>query len=193
MSRNPDRPRRSIPIVRGGLGALLLAVALGVLTPNEASAQGGFFGAGVGPAIRIDDAPNQFRLELEIGYYVEGRPRGFFLSFAPAQSYGADWWILTFPLRLGGVFDIVRNRDFTFQIGPTGTVGFAVSDRFDSPRDPDPWFHFSFGLALRFLVLQEKLAFYLRPVDFEFFIGDTNPFGNEMIRYVLVGGVQFYF
>jgi hypothetical protein len=46
---------------------------------------------------------------------------------------------------------------------------------------------------LRFLVADERVAFYVQPLGFEFAIGDAGPiFGNEAIRYVLVGGAQFY-
>jgi hypothetical protein len=182
------------PAPRALLGAAALAIALGALAPSAASAQGAYVGIGLGPAVRIDDFPNQFRVEQEIGIYVSGEPRGFFLSFAPSQSWGAGWWILSFPLRLGGMFDIHRGRDFTFQLGPTGTVGFAVSDQFDTPRnDADPWFQLSFGAALRFLFLRETLAFYVRPLDFVFSISDTGRYGNEAIRYVLAAGIQYYF
>lgn len=189
MHEGCNRSTSRVFVVAAALGVVLCCIV-----PARASAQGAYVGIGVGPAVRIDDFPNQFRVEQEIGYYVSNRPRGFFLAFAPSQSWGAGWWILSFPLRLGGMFDLHRSRDFTFQLGPTGTIGFAVSDQFDTPRtDPDLWFQLSVGVALRFLVLRERLAFYLRPLDFVFSIGDSYSWGHEAIRYVLAAGIQYHF
>ncbi len=169
--------------------AVLATLAL----PNAAAAEGGYAGIGVGPAVHMDDWPTQVRVEQEIGYFVSGSPRGFYLAFAPSQSWGNDWWILVFPLRLGGIFDLYRGSDVSFQIGGTGTLGVAVSDQFNNSSDPDPWFHLSFGLVLRLLVMNDRLGIYVRPVEFEFGIGDTGRFGNEGIRYVLAGGIQYFF
>ena len=173
-----------------------LTFVLAVSAPAAAEAQGAYIGGGVGPAVQIDDAPTQFRIELEIGYYFTGRPRGFFLAFSPAQSYGRGWGIFTFPLRLGAMFDLHRSRDFTFQLGPTGTVGFALSNWFDNRRDLDAWFHLSVSFGLRFLVLNERLAIFIRPVEFEFFVGDayyTDGWDREAIRYVAVAGIHYHF
>ena len=172
--------------------ALALALTIGALaTPSSARAQG-YWGVGIGPAVRIDDWPNQFRFEMEVGFFTDDH-RGFFLSFAPAHSFSRNFWVWALDLRLGFLFDVFRNDDVTFQLGPTGTVGFAVSDEFDTLRDPDPWFHLSIGFMMRFLVLNETLGFYLRPLDFEFAIGDSPRFFNEAIRYLLTGGFQLYF
>ena len=174
--------------------ASLLALLVWSAAPTEAEAQG-YFGVGVGPALRIDDWPNQVHIEAELGYYFSGRANGFFIAFAPTQSWGQDFWVLRFPFRLGGMINIVRQRDFTFQLGPTGTIGFAASDHFDNGRDPDPWFHLSIAFMLRFLVANERIAFYIKPAELEFAIGDTGGgwYGNEAVRYILTGGAQFYF
>lgn len=174
--------------------ASLLALLVWSAAPTEAEAQG-YFGVGVGPALRIDDWPNQVHIEAELGYYFSGRANGFFIAFAPTQSWGDEFWVLRFPFRLGGMINIVRQRDFTFQLGPTGTIGFAASDHFDNRRDPDPWFHLSIAFMLRFLVANERIAFYIKPAELEFAIGDTGGgwYGNEAVRYILTGGAQFYF
>lgn len=176
----------------------LLAAAMAVAVASfaaDASAQvSPYVGIGLGPAVGIDNMPNQVRVEQEIGLTFGGRD-GFFLAFAPYQSWGADFWVLDFDARLGGTADIFHNNDVRFQIGGAGTVGVAISDFFNSGRDTDVWFHFSGGLLLRLLVMSDRLAIYLRPVTFEFFIGESNipGWGNEAIRYVAVGGVQYYF
>ena len=173
---------------------LLTAAVLATLAaPSVAAAEGGYVGVGAGPAVHLDDWPTQVRVEQEIGYFFSGSPRGFYLAFAPSQSWGNDWWVLVFPLRLGGPFDLFRNSDVTFQLGGTGTLGVAVTDQFNNGTDPDVWFHLSFGLLLRLMLLRERLGIYIRPVEFEFGIGDTRRFGNEGIRYVLVGGIQYFF
>ena len=168
-------------------------IAAALAAPSAASAQGAYVGVGVGPAVRIDDWPTQIRVEQEIGFFVNRSPRGFYIAFAPSQSWGDDFWILVFPVRLGGVFDLFRGRDVAFQIGGTGTLGFGLSNPFNVRRDPDPWFHLSFGLILRVLFANERVGVYLRPVDFEFAIGDSPWYGREAIRYVLAGGLQFFF
>lgn len=177
-------------IVAAAVAAVVMAIAL------PASAQvSPYVGIGVGPAIRIDDMPNQVRVEQEIGLTFGGRD-GFFLAFAPYQSWGADWWVLDFDARLGGIADLYHGRDVRFQLGGSGTVGFAISDDFNGrSSDADFWFHLSGGLLLRLVILDDRLAIYLRPVTFEFFIGDSPRGGwnNEAIRYVAAGGVQYYF
>jgi len=172
---------------------LALVAVLCAAIPSTAAAQSVYVGAGVGPAVNMDDWPNQVRIELEIGAYFGGGPRGFFLSFAPAQSWGNDWWVLVFPLRLGAMFDIFRNADVSVQLGPTGAVGLALSDQFNTGDRPDLWFHFSVAFMLRILLMNDRLAIYLRPVGFEFAIGDTGRYGNEAIRYLAGAGINYYF
>ncbi|MGE0788272.1 MAG: hypothetical protein AB7S26_21545 [Sandaracinaceae bacterium] len=170
--------------------------AFGMLAAAPASAQvSPYVGIGIGPAITIDDFPNQVRVEQEIGLTF-GHRDGFYLSFNPAQSWGNDFWMLVFPVGLGGTADLFHNRDVRFQIGGGGTVGVAISDRFDTPgTDPQIWFHLTVGGLVRLLVLDDRLAIYLRPVSFEFAIADRATFGwgNEAIRYFLAGGIQYYF
>jgi len=176
----------------GTMRWIWIVIALSVALPSAAAAQSAYVGVGAGPAVRMDDWPTQGRVEQEIGVFFNRRPTGFYLGFAPSQSWGNDWWILTFPLRLGGLAQIYESRDLTFALGGTGTVGFALSDQFDTRDDPDPWFHFSFAFILR-LMFGSNFAIYLRPVGFEFAFGDTGRFGNEAIRYVAAGGIQYFF
>lgn len=172
----------------------LVAVMLASLAlPSLAAAEGAYLGVGVGPAVHMDDWPTQVRVEQEIGYFVSGSPRGFYVAFAPSQSWGNDWWVLVFPVRLGGVFDLYRGSDVSFQLGGTGTLGVAITDQFGGGRDPDAWFHLSFGLLLRLMLLNDRLGIYLRPVEFEFGIGESGAWGNEGIRYILCGGIQWFF
>lgn len=173
---------------------LALAAAAVLAIPGAAAADGGYVGLGVGPVVRLDDWPSQFRVEEEIGYYVDGEPRGFYLSFAPSQSWGADWWVLVFPLRLGASLDIFRTSDVSFQVGPTGSLGVALNNEFSGSLDPVVWFHLSFALMLRLLVADDRLAITLQPVGFEFAFSDTGTrYGVEAIRFVGVFGIQYYF
>jgi len=169
-----------------------LVVAISLALPSIAAAQSPYVGIGVGPAVRLDDWPTQVRVEQEIGVFFNREPTGFFLGFAPSQSWGSDWWILEFPVRLGGLVRIYDSRDVTFALGGTGTLGVAVSDQFDTRDDPDPWFLMSFAFVLR-LMFGRDFAIYLRPVGFEFAFSDTGRYGNEAIRYVAVGGIQYFF
>ncbi len=179
---------RSFPV------ALLLAgLVLPMAAPGVAAAEGGYVGVGLGPAARIDDWPNQLRVEEEIGVFVDGGTTGFFIGFAPSQSWGTNWWVLVFPVRLGGTFELFRNSDLGVQFGATGTLGIAITDQFDNGRDPDPWFHLSFGVLARVLLLDDRLAIYLRPLGFEFGIGDGSCCGTEGVRFEGALGVQYYF
>lgn len=179
--------------------ASLTVIGMLLLAPSVAAAQGGFYvGAGLGPAVRIDDWPTQVRLEEEIGYYFDGRPEGFFLSFAPSQSFSDDVFVLTFAPRAGYLWSLFRSDDLAFQLGPSGTVGVAVAGCYDDLCASDAYFHFSFSLLLRALIAGDRLAIYLRPLEFEFAFGDgvslleRDPWADHAIRYVLEGGVQFH-
>ncbi len=179
--------------------ASLTVIGMLLLAPSVAAAQGGFYvGAGLGPAVRIDDWPTQVRLEEEIGYYFDGRPEGFFLSFAPSQSFSDDVFVLTFAPRAGYLWNLFRSDDLAFQLGPSGTVGVAVAGCYDDLCASDAYFHFSFSLLLRALIAGDRLAIYLRPLEFEFAFGDgvslleRDPWADHAIRYVLEGGVQFH-
>ncbi len=194
---SPPGARRVGPGRRsGGSPGALLAIVLAAMAPAPAAAQGGFYvGAGVGPAVGIDDWPTQFRIEEEIGFYVDEQPSGFFFAFTPSQSFGADYWALTFAARFGYMLDIYRGRDIGFQLGPTVTVpGIGLGSFFDSMRDVDVYFHFSVALAVRLMLDSGKIAIYVRPVDFEFGFGDGHlPFSDDSVaRYVLVAGVQLH-
>ncbi|MFK7992256.1 MAG: hypothetical protein AB8I08_39920 [Sandaracinaceae bacterium] len=174
---------------------LVSALAIAVFTPTVAKADP-YVGIGLGPALRLDDWPNQLRVEQEIGYSFDGRG-GFFLSFAPMQSWGADFWVLSLPLGIGGLFDIFHNSDVTFQLGPMGHVGFALAGDFDgSDRDPDAWFYFGGNFMLRLLVLNDRLGIYVKPIGLEFGVGDGDSrrgHGDIVARYYLSGGIQYYF
>ena len=169
----------------------MLCVAV-LLSPAAAAADP-FVGIGLGPTIRLDHWPNQVRVEQSIGYSFEGRS-GFFLSFAPYQSWSNSFWILSFPLGLGAHFDVFHNDDFTFQLGPMGTVGLALSNHFNDGRDVDPWFHVSFAFVLRLLLMDDRLGIYIKPAGFELAFGDSNRMHGEIDgRYFLTGGIQYYF
>lgn len=171
---------------------IVSALAAAVLAPTTVAKADPYVGIGLGPALRLDDWPNQIRVEQEIGYSFDGRG-GFFLSFAPMQSWGADFWVLALPLGIGGLFDIFRNSDVTFQLGPMGHIGFAIADNFDRD-DPDAWFYFGGNFLLRLLILDDRLGIYVKPVGLEFGVGDgTRRFGDLVARYYLSGGIQYYF
>lgn len=147
------------------------------------------------PASARRSASTQFRIEEEIGFYVDEQPSGFFFAFTPSQSFGADYWALTFAARFGYMLDIYRGRDIGFQLGPTVTVpGIGLGSFFDSMRDVDVYFHFSVALAVRLLLDSGRIAIYVRPVDFEFGFGDGHlPLSDDSVaRYVLVAGVQLH-
>ncbi len=178
---------------RACVAALFAALLIG---PGDASAQAGFYvGGGLGPAVRVDDWPTQFRIEEEVGYFIEDRPSGFFLAFAPSQSFASDYWLLTFAPRFGWLFDLYRGRDVGFQLGPTVTIpGIAIGNFFGVDRDVDAYFHFAVSFAVRLLLDAGHVAVYLRPLEFEFGFGDGHlPFTDDSgTRYVLTVGVQYH-
>ena len=161
--------------------------------PAEAPARtaGGFYvGGGIGPAVHIEGWPTQFRLEEEIGYYVFDRPEGFFVAFAPYQSFASGWTLALAP-RFGWMFNLYR-RDLTFQLGATVTIpGFAGAGCDVAPfgcGSADAFFHFSPSIMARLLILEEHLAIFFRPLEFEVAIGRYNT-----VRYVLTAGVHYHF
>lgn len=173
----------------------LLVLATVILMPAGIAKADPYVGVGLGPALRLDDWPNQVRVEQEIGFSFDRRG-GLFVSFAPMQSWGSDFWVLAFPVALGGFFDLFHNSDFTFQLGPVGHVGFAISDDFGRNRDVDPWFYFGGSFAARLLLFDDQLGIYVKPVGLEFGAGDGDArrgHGNFVARYYLSGGVHYYF
>lgn len=182
----------------------LFAIAIAILSiPSAGAAQGGLYvGGGIGPAVRIDDWPTQVRLEQEIGYYFDNRPEGFFIGFAPSQSFADSVWILTFAPRFGYMFNLFRGSGITFQLGPTLTIpGLAVLGCYDARAcDAEAYFHFSFSFMARVLLMSDHLAVYLRPLEFEFAFGDglgpsgaSDPWDEDAFRYVLEGGIHYHF
>ena len=173
---------------------LVSALALSTLLPASVAQADVYVGIGIGPTLRLDNWPNQVRVEQEIGYSFGGRS-GFFLSFAPSQSWGNEYWMLVFPLGIGGLFDVYRSGDFAFQLGPMGHVGLALADDFDrSDRDVDLWFHFGAAFMVRFMILNDRLGIYLKPIGLEFGAGDSvRGHGRFDARFYLAGGVQYYF
>lgn len=173
--------------------ALALALALAAtLLPAAAEAQGGFFlGVGLGPAVGIEDSPTQVRFSEEIGYYFEGRPEGFFLSFNPNQSFGDDRFVLVLPARLGYMFEIYENQDLAVQIGPSGTVGFAIAD-LSNVSDAGFYFHFDIGATARLLLADGLYTIYLRPFDFDFGFGGGDFQPDFFARYIFEAGIQFH-
>jgi hypothetical protein len=146
---------------------------------------GAYVGLGIGPAVHVQTWPTQFRVEEEIGYFFDGRPEGFFIAFTASQAFGGDFYTFVFAGRFGYFFNFYR-RDFTFQIGPVGAVpGFAMAP---ITNNVNAHFHFALGLQARLLLMEEKLAIYVRPLEFEFGIGSLIG-----IRYVLTAGAQFAF
>lgn len=181
------------------LHAALAAVGMVLFyAPERVEAQRGgglYVGGGIGVGVNIDSWPTQFRLEQEIGYYIDDRPEGFFFAFAPSQSFGDSWWVITFAPRFGYMFGLYENRDLKFQLGPAGTIpGIAIydNDRFND-NTAGVAFHFSFSLLLRLLLLQDHLAIYVRPTEFEFAVGDSYLTGGDAVRYVFETGVQWHF
>jgi hypothetical protein len=169
------------------LVSLLASLAL----PAAAEAQTrGFTGVGLGPAVRIDDAPTQVRFEGAIGASFDDE-MGFFIAFAPSASVGDDSWILVFPARFGFLFEIFDNGDVTLGLGPTGTAGFALAG-FAPFNDALGYFHFSFAAQARLIVESLPIAFYVRPFEFEFAFGGNNVF-DEWIRYVAAAGIEYFF
>ena len=174
------------------IGALALA---SLVFPASARADP-YVGVGIGPTLNLDSWPNQVRVEQEVGYFFEGRG-GFFLSFAPVQSWGADFWTIAIPLGIGALFDIYRNDDVALQLGPMGRIGVAISGEFDlGDRDVDAWFYFGANFMIRLMVLEDQLGIFLKPVGLEFGVGDGDArrgHGNFVARYYLSGGIHYYF
>lgn len=180
---NPQFTRRCAVL------ALITAFSFG---PGRAEAQGGFYlGGGIGPAFGLDNARTQVRIEEEFGYHFDGEPTGFFLGVSLSQSFGNDYVLASFSGRLGYDISAVEESDFEFVIGPNATVGFAFGDcsyRGGCRGDVDAFFHTTLNLDLKFLLLDDELTIYARPVSLEIGAGDF-----EFLRYILMFGALWNF
>ena len=167
-------------------------LALAILLPTGVARADPYVGIGIGPTVQVDDWPTQVRVEQEIGYSFDGN-HGFFLSFAPSQTWSNNYWMLAFPLGIGGLFEVYRNSNIELQLGPMGTVGVAIANDFDrSDRDTDVWFHFSGAFMLRIMLMRGRFGIYVKPVGFEFGAGarSVRGYGNFDARYFATGGIS---
>jgi len=181
-----------LPVRLNAWWVALASIAWSVAAPDRVAAEGGGFyvGGGLGPAAHAQGWPTQIRLEEEIGYYVEGKPEGFFVGFAPSQSFLGNQWVLTFAPRFGYMLSLYRGESVTFQLGPTGTIpGVAIQGCYGPPAcGVGAYFHFSVSLMARVLFADEHVGVYVRPAEVEFAFGRLTA-----IRYVLEAGVSYHF
>jgi len=161
------------------LGAAALALS------GTAEARPFFVGGSIGPAIGLGNSVGtQLKLTQEFGYHFTGGPRGLFVSGVMSESFvrGVVWGING---RIG--YDIpVWNGSFELQVSPWGGIGFDVlGGRGAGTRGA---FDVQVGADLKFVLLDQKLSLYVRPVAFDLFI--SNFFGA---RYDMQVGAYFNF
>lgn len=183
---------------RAHLAAFVLSLSLagGVLaaTPSVAEAQKFFVSFGGGAGVRLENWPTQLRLEQDFGFHVRSEPEGFFISFAPSQSFLNDTYMFTFSPRFGFDIAVVRKRKFRFLLTPSITVpGLGVGGNTCDRCDAYAFFHMSYNFDIKFLFGPRAVwGFYIRPVGFEVGIAD-NRFGpnDVFVRYDTMFGLVF--
>lgn len=184
-------------LVRILAGASLVAALFGT-SPTEAEAQGFFVNLGGGPAFRLDDWPTQARFEEDLGWHFDGRPFGFYIALAFSQSFSDEGnlaYLFTFAPRFGYDIPVVRGRDVSFVLNPSGTFGLGVAGVTCNGCDAAALFHMTYNFDLKLLFSRNRWGLYLRPVGIEVGVGRRGgtPFGGDdaFVRYDLVFGFVF--
>lgn len=176
------------------LAALAVVGAVAASVPATAEAQGFFVNLGGGPAIRLDDWPTQARFEEDLGWHFDGRPFGFYIALAFSQSFSDEGgagvgYMFTFSPRFGYDIPVVRSRDVSFVLNPSGTFGLGVGG-FSDAGDANAYFHMTYNFDLKLLFSRNRWGIFLRPVGFEIGFGRGVP-NDNWVRYDLVFGFVF--
>lgn len=143
---------------------------------------------GFGPAIKIDDLPNQFKIEQVIGYHFMGTGEGPALGGAVFQAFGDEVFNIGLGLRFW--WDIQPVDGLGLYLAPFMHVGWSLYSANDCPRNADctaNFFDWQFGFEPR-LVLGDRGMIFWRFVV-------INPLFGQRIgaRYDMMfgGGVTF--
>ncbi len=191
----PSRLRRASRPLLAAIALPLIVAAL-TFAPRPANARTPrllragtnpfVFKFGIGPALRIDDVPTQFRMTQEIGYHLMGGGDGPVLGFSFAEAFGRN--AVTFQLGPDFWYDIQPVRGLGLYLAPMFHVGYSLLS-FEAGRN-DVTYHFfdiRFGFEIS-LVLGNRGVVFFRPFEMNMFVGDW--FGA---RYDLLfgGGVTF--
>jgi hypothetical protein len=182
-------------LARRVLVLIVVVFALGAAAPAEAiprvvrsSTRPWFATFGFGPAIKIDDLPNQFKLEQVIGYHFMGRGDGPALGGAVFQAFGDEWFNVGLGLRFW--WDIQPVSGLGLYLAPYMHIGWSLFSYGDCPRNADctqNYFDWQIGFEPR-LVLGDRGMIFWRFVV-------INPLFGQHIgaRYDMMfgGGVTF--
>jgi hypothetical protein len=148
-------------------------VALAALAPSEVEAQRRPMYAGFGGglyAIHETGYDIHGRLQGEFGFHFTGDDTGFFLAVEAVTTFGSrgnDFLMFFGGLRLGGDIEVYGNRSVGIMLRPSGLVGFGFHD-YAGPGNTWGFFVLQPAFDVRFAVADHLLAFWIRPVAWDF-------------------------
>ena len=176
----------------------LFSLALGAsfAAPSTARADRSWYvGFGAGFYNDFDCCRIHGRVQGEIGWHFDHDMTGFFLELDAIGTFGPDYWMFTGGLRLGGDIQVHRDRHFRLLLRPSGMIGLGARDYDGDMRGPYGQVTLQPAFDIRFVVADGLLAFWLRPLAFDFmFWWDSDPARNwGSVAYQLLGGLDFQF
>ncbi|PIE19428.1 MAG: hypothetical protein CSA65_02555 [Proteobacteria bacterium] len=154
----------------------------------RASTRPWFATFGFGPAIRLDELPNQFKIEQVIGYHFFGKGEGPALGGAITQAFGDGWFNIGLGLRFW--WDIQPVRGLGLYLAPFMHVGWSLFSYNECPRNVDctrNLFDWQIGFEPR-LVLGDRGMIFWRLVAINPLFGQTVGARYDML---FGGGVTF--
>jgi len=144
----------------------------------------------IGPAIKVDDVPSQFKMIQEVGYHFWGGAEGPAFGGAISQSFGDSGNVDYFTFSLGPKFwwDFALVSGLGLYLSPFAELGYAlVNASFRGNDTTNHFLHMQYGIEGKLVINNRGLVFF-RPFSMDFFIGEF--FG---VRYDMMfgGGVMF--
>lgn len=182
----------------GSLAVLALASAV-LVAPLPARADRDrplYAGFGGGIFLDLDCCEVHGRVSGAFGWHFDREDTGFVMAVEAQATFGPNYWMLYGGLRLGGDIEVTGNYRWGILLRPSGLFGVGVRD-FDGPDNASGVFVFSPAFDIRFVFADRVIAFWLRPVSFDFVVHwDNRPSRGDWWwspAYVAMAGLDFQF
>ncbi|MCA9608640.1 MAG: hypothetical protein KC619_23715 [Myxococcales bacterium] len=173
----------------------LFALALSI--PGLASAQRTerpvYVGGAAGAAIELDRYPTQGVVIEEIGWHFLGTTDGPFVGLTLAEGFGNDVFTFQATPRFGWDISLLRG-DVGVLLAPSAAVGVAVAavtvnTGFGSASGSQAFFDAQGAIDVRFLLLEDQLGLFIRPVAVDVFIHEN----GAAVRWNALAGAAYHF
>lgn len=183
------------PLFIAGFVALSLTAASGEALANpmiRPATRSMFATIGMGPAIKLDDVPTQFKLEIAAGWHFSGDGTGPAIGLALAPSFGESATLFSIGPRFW--WDIQPSAAMGLYLAPFAQIGFAhYSIEVCGPfgqcvGGSTNAFQLMFGFEVRLALANRGMVFF-RPLGIDLFINDD----GVGARYDLMFGGGVYF